>query len=61
MITRAGKETLVGVDGGITRDNMGRLAGTDVDLVIAGSAIFEGRAVAENWRALLEGLGRSAA
>jgi pentose-5-phosphate-3-epimerase len=47
---------LLAVDGGITRDNVGRLAGTGVDVVVTGSAVFDGKAPAENARHMLGAL-----
>jgi ribulose-phosphate 3-epimerase len=56
LIERSGRDVLLGVDGGITRDNVGRLAGTGVDVVVTGSAVFDGRAPAENARHMLGAL-----
>ena len=55
----AGRRILLGVDGGITRDNVGQLAGTGVDLVVTGSAVFDGKAPGENARHMLAALRRS--
>jgi ribulose-phosphate 3-epimerase len=41
-IADSGRDVLVAVDGGVTRANVGRLAGKGVDLVITGSAVFDG-------------------
>lgn len=41
-IAAAGRDILIGVDGGITRRNVGQLAGRGVDLAVTGSAIFDG-------------------
>jgi ribulose-phosphate 3-epimerase len=56
LIRRSGREVLLAVDGGITRDNVGRLAGTGVDVVVTGSAVFDGKAPAENARHMLGAL-----
>ena len=56
LLERAGRRILLGVDGGITRDNIRTLAGTGVDLVVTGSAVFDGKAPAENARAMLAAL-----
>lgn len=53
----AGRRILLGVDGGITRENVGQFAGMGVDLVVTGSAVFDGRAPAENARHMLAALG----
>ena len=56
LLDGAGRRILLAVDGGITRDNVGRLAGTGVDVVVTGSAVFDGKAPAENARAMLAAL-----
>ena len=56
LLARAGRRILLGVDGGITRENVGTLAGSGVDLVVTGSAVFDGKAPAENARAMLAAL-----
>jgi len=56
LLVRAGRRILLGVDGGITRENVGTLAGSGVDLVVTGSAVFDGKAPAENARAMLAAL-----
>jgi len=49
-----GKEILVCVDGGVTRDNVAELAGAGADIVAAGSAVFAGGAIEENFNFILE-------
>jgi len=56
LLVRAGRRILLGVDGGITRENVGTLAGSGVDLVVTGSAVFDGKAPAENARTMLAAL-----
>jgi ribulose-phosphate 3-epimerase len=41
-IAAAGRNILIAVDGGITRRNVGQLAGRGVDIVVTGSAVFDG-------------------
>jgi ribulose-phosphate 3-epimerase len=41
-IAASGRDVLVAVDGGITRQNIGQLAGRGVDVVVTGSAAFDG-------------------
>ncbi len=48
----SGRPILIGVDGGITRANAGSLAGTGVDVVVTGSAIFDGNSPASNAAAM---------
>ncbi len=58
-IRAADREILVGVDGGITRGNIGQLAGLGIDIVITGSAVFAGD-VGENVAAMTAALRGSA-
>jgi ribulose-phosphate 3-epimerase len=54
MIEKSEREILLAVDGGITRNNVAEIAGTGVDLVVAGSAVFDGKAARENARQMLQ-------
>ena len=56
LLEAAGRRVLLGVDGGITKENIGSLAGTGVDLVVTGSAVFDGKAPTENARYMLAAL-----
>ena len=48
MIHDAGKDALVGVDGGITRNNVADVARMGADIIVTGSAVFDGKAPVEN-------------
>ena len=48
------RDVVLAVDGGITKDNVGRVASLGVDLLVTGSAVFDGGAAADNARSLLE-------
>jgi ribulose-phosphate 3-epimerase len=50
MVGRTGRNVMVGVDGGVTRDNVGAVAAMGVDLVVTGSAVFDGGDAAANLR-----------
>jgi ribulose-phosphate 3-epimerase len=56
LLEAAGRRVLLGVDGGITKENIGSLAGTGVDVVVTGSAVFDGKAPTENARYMLAAL-----
>jgi ribulose-phosphate 3-epimerase len=60
-IAASGKDILLCVDGGITRDNVAEVAAAGADLVAAGSAIYAGGAVEDNFRHVLEAVGGRAA
>ncbi len=53
MIHAAGRSILLALDGGVTRDNIGQIAAMGPDLIVAGSAVFDGKAPADNARFLL--------
>jgi ribulose-phosphate 3-epimerase len=42
MIEASGRPILLGVDGGVTRDNIEHVATLGADLIVSGSAIFDG-------------------
>lgn len=54
MVARAARRILVGVDGGITRQNVTEVARAGADLIVTGSAVFDGKAAAANAAAMLE-------
>jgi ribulose-phosphate 3-epimerase len=54
IVERSKRELLIGVDGGITRQNIASVARAGADLIVTGSAVFDGSAAAENARALLQ-------
>lgn len=54
MIRKSGQEILLCVDGGIKKSNIAEIARTGVDLVVAGSAIFDGKTPRENARQMLK-------
>jgi ribulose-phosphate 3-epimerase len=53
----AGHPILVGVDGGVTLRNAAEVASWGADLVVSGSAIFDGRDAPGNLTAMLAALG----
>jgi ribulose-phosphate 3-epimerase len=50
MVGRTGRSVMVGVDGGVTRDNVGAVAAMGVGLLVTGSAVFDGGDAAANLR-----------
>lgn len=54
IIEESGKEILLGVDGGIKRNNVAEIARTGVDMVVSGSAVFDGKAARENAQQMLQ-------
>jgi ribulose-phosphate 3-epimerase len=56
MIAGLGKDILVGVDGGVTRENIADVASMGADIVVSGSAVFDGKAPVENAKFMLNAL-----
>ena len=56
LLEAAGRRILLGVDGAITKDNIRSVAGTGVDLVVTGSAVFDGKTPTETARHMLAAL-----
>lgn len=54
LIDASGRRIVLGVDGGVTRDNIARVAGLGADVVVTGSAVFDGRAAADNLAWMLD-------
>jgi len=53
MIAQGDHDVLVGIDGGVTRDNIDDVLAMGADVVVTGSAIFDGHDVAANARFML--------
>ncbi|MFA5865742.1 MAG: ribulose-phosphate 3-epimerase [Phycisphaerae bacterium] len=53
MIRKNNRKIFVGLDGGITRDNIAQAAGTGADVIVTGSAVFDGKDPAGNARFIL--------
>jgi len=60
-IEGCGRDILLGVDGGVTRDNIRDVADLRPDVIVTGSAIFDGKAPLENAVFMLEAVAASAA
>jgi ribulose-phosphate 3-epimerase len=54
LIEASGRPILLGVDGGVTRENAAYAASLGVDIVVSGSAIFDGTPAGPNARAMLD-------
>ena len=54
-----GREIVVAVDGGVTRENVGQIASLGVDLIVTVSAVYDGVSPVENARAMLEAAGQA--
>ena len=56
MIRDANRDILVGIDGGITRKNIADVAQMDADIIVTGSAVFDGKAPFENAEFMMSAL-----
>ena len=56
MVAEAERDILVCVDGGVTRDNITDLAAAGVDIVVTGSAVFDGKNPVENAEFMMDHL-----
>ena len=54
LIEATGRPILLGVDGGVNRGNVARVAGLGADVIVSGSAIFDGQAAAANAAFMLD-------
>jgi ribulose-phosphate 3-epimerase len=60
MIDHAGRDVVLAVDGGVKRENLAAIAAMGPDLIVTGSAVFDGKSPEANARLMLETLrGRS--
>jgi ribulose-phosphate 3-epimerase len=53
MIANSGKNIILGVDGGITKENIAEVASTGADVIVTGSAVFDGKTPEANARFML--------
>jgi ribulose-phosphate 3-epimerase len=54
MIAASGRPILLGIDGGVTKGNIEEVAGMGADVIVTGSAVFDGKSAAENVRFMLD-------
>ncbi len=53
MVAKSSRRILVSVDGGVTKKNIAEVARTGVDLIVTGSAVFDGKSPQENAKFML--------
>jgi len=54
LVRGSGREVLIGLDGGITQENIAEVAALGADLIVAGSAVFKGNDPGGNFRRLAD-------
>ena len=60
MIGDAKKDILVGVDGGVTRNNIADIARMGADIIVTGSAVFDGKTPLENAKYMISAVNAAA-
>jgi len=58
MIAATGRQIVLGVDGGVTKDNVAAIAAAGAELIVTGSAVFDGKAAAANAAFMLKAVGK---
>jgi ribulose-phosphate 3-epimerase len=58
MIAASGRPVVLGVDGGVTRQNAAAIVAAGAELIVTGSAVFDGKAAAANAAFMLQAAGR---
>ena len=56
MIHDSKKDILIGIDGGITRDNIADVARMKPDIIVTGSAVFDGKTPLKNAKFMIDAL-----
>ena len=56
MLRQAGKDILVCIDGGVKKTNVGDIAAIGADIIVSGSAVFDGKNPFENAKFMLEAM-----
>jgi len=59
LIAETGKDVLLCVDGGVKKDNVADVAAMGADIIVTGSAVFDGKAPLENARFMMEAVKNS--
>jgi ribulose-phosphate 3-epimerase len=54
LIRDVGKDVMICVDGGIKKDNVAEVAAMEVDIIVTGSAVFDGKTPLENAKYMIE-------
>jgi ribulose-phosphate 3-epimerase len=60
LFADSGKPIILGVDGGITKENIAEVAAIGADLIVTGSAVFDGKTPEANARLMLEEVAKAA-
>jgi len=56
LIAHTGRPIAIGIDGGVTKDNIGAVAALRPDIIVSGSAVFEQGKISENYSTMKSGI-----
>lgn len=56
MLCDAGKDTLIGIDGGVNKKNIAEVAAAGADIIVTGSAVFDGKDPQGNAKFMMEAI-----
>lgn len=56
MAHQAGKDFLICIDGGVNKSNIADIAAIGADMIVSGSAVFDGKAPSQNAKFMLEAM-----
>ncbi len=56
MSRQAGKDLLICIDGGVNKSNVGEIAAIGADIIVSGSAVFDGKTPFENAKFMLDAI-----
>ena len=56
MLHEANRDVLIGIDGGITRNNIEQVARMGADIIVTGSAVFDGKTPLENAKFMIDAI-----
>jgi ribulose-phosphate 3-epimerase len=59
LIRASGRDIFLGVDGGVSRDNIGDVVRMGADIIVTGSAVFDGKNAEANARNLLDAVAKA--
>ena len=59
IIQTTNREILIGIDGGVTRNNIAEVAQMGADIIVTGSAVFDGKTPLENARFMIDAVAKA--
>ena len=59
LVKESKRDILIGIDGGVKRDNISEIVAMGADIVVTGSAVFDGKAPFDNAKFMMEALNKA--